>query len=92
MINVNEGIIYSETQVKMWITMLKSKESAQPAESIWAGLVRVSQITSDYVREMYGHAAIEYNGRYYTPDCKLMPAEPTTAAKRRASLRGGHDA
>lgn len=81
-------IEYSETQLKIWGLMLKSKESAQPAANMWDGLCRVNQLASDYVKEIYGDAALFYNGKYYTPDCILIPEETETAAQKRARIRG----
>lgn len=77
----------SDTFKKIWGLMLKSKASASPADSVWDGLVRVNQLTSDYIKEFYGPAAIEFNGRYYTPDCIVFEEKkPATAADKRAAI------
>lgn len=85
---INYSIELSDDFKKIWGLMLKSKESAAPATSVWDGLCRVNKLTSDYIFEMYGSAAIEYKGRYYTPDCKIIPAPQKTTEQRRAEIRG----
>lgn len=77
----------SDAMRSNWVTMLKSKDAAKPADSVWEGLMRISQMTSDYVKEIYGQAAIEYNGRYYTPDCLILPDVVETAAEKRERIK-----
>lgn len=86
--NYRKEVEYGPDQIKIWQLMLKSKESAQPAASVWVGLCRVNKLTSDYVHEMYGSAALEHKGRFYTPDCTIIPEPKKTTEQKRAEIRG----
>lgn len=77
----------SDSMRSTWVTIMKSKPATAPADSVWDGLTRVNQLTSDYVREIYGQAAIEYNGRYFTPDCLILPDVVETAAEKRERIK-----
>lgn len=81
------GVQISDEFKRIWGLMLKSKKSAEPAPTIIAGLLRVNQLTSDYIHEMYGAAAIEVDGRYFTPYCRVLKSQPKTAAERRKAIK-----
>lgn len=86
--NYRKEVEYGPEQIKIWQLMLKSKASAEPAPTVWAGLCRVNKLTSDYVHEMYGSAALEHKGRFYTPDCTIIPEPKKTTEEKRAEIRG----
>lgn len=47
-------------------------EAKKITGNLWDGLCKINELTSDYVKEMFGPRAIMHNGRYYTPDCQLV--------------------
>lgn len=76
---------------KIWCVMLRSKQAAEPAASVFEGLARVNQLTSEHIKEMYGESAIEKDGRFFTPHCVPSKDFPQTAAERRRKLKAGRD-
>jgi hypothetical protein len=78
----------SETMIKIWVLMLKSKQSTEPAATIWEGLTRVTRLMHEYIKDHYGPAAIEFDGKYYTPDCVIHhePKMETAAQARKRIL------
>lgn len=80
-------VMISETMKSIWVLMLRSTESQTEASNVMDGFMRVNRLASEYVKEMYGPAAIEVNGRFYTPDCEVVRAKMTADERRAKILR-----
>lgn len=78
----------SDNMKSIWVTMMRSKAQSEFQADSWYAWVRnIGKLTSEYVKEIYGQAAIEYNGRYYTPDCLILPDVVETAAGKRERIK-----
>jgi len=65
-------VVYSERQKEIWALMLKSKEAKSLTGDIWDVLKKISELTSDYIKDMFGERAIKFNGKYFAPDCQIV--------------------